>query len=182
MRDVEDVVLRLCRTKETQGLNDKIDWESHIKSTVRYAKKLAARNGADPRIVELAAWLHDIDLIKGGDFKSHSKTGAREAAKILEELHYDKAMIKRVKDCISKHDLLDDLKSKEATALTDADALSHFDHFVLQAFQGYSINGFNHDKAKEWVLKKYQKSWQKLSPGQKKAVKNKYEAIRLLLH
>lgn len=100
-------------------------WE-HIQAVVALALRLAAATGADPEIVEAAAWLHDIR--KGA--AAHGVAGAKEAKKILEQTDFPPEKIGVVVDAISRHVGLyrapdaAPLEPVEAAILWDADKLS----------------------------------------------------------
>lgn len=61
-------------------------WFYHILPTVRCAKMLTSKTGADEEIVEIAALLHDIASIKYNDVENHHISGAKEAERILKKL------------------------------------------------------------------------------------------------
>ncbi|MBK8051364.1 MAG: HD domain-containing protein [Anaerolineales bacterium] len=70
-------------------------WE-HIRSVTSLALWLATETGADPEIVEAAAWLHDI---RKGD-PNHGVAGAKEAKKILERTDFPAEKIPVVVDAM----------------------------------------------------------------------------------
>ena len=66
-------------------------WTHHILQVVQNAKQLAARFGADPEIVELAALLHDYASIKDKAlYEDHHIQGPIEAEKLLKRFGYPK--------------------------------------------------------------------------------------------
>jgi uncharacterized protein len=103
------------------------DW-THVERVRSVGIKLAKLEHADPRIVEVAALLHDIrknaEMKKKGAF-CHAEAGAQEAAKILAKYKLDKKYIEQIIHCIATH-----RKRKgnapstiEAKVLFDADKL-----------------------------------------------------------
>jgi uncharacterized protein len=100
-------------------------WE-HVQSVVSLALRLAAQTGADPEIVEAAAWLHDIR--KGT--ASHGVAGAKEAKKILDQTNFPPEKVGAVVDAIARHVGLyraaeaPPLEPIETAVLWDADKLS----------------------------------------------------------
>lgn len=64
------------------------------------AGTLAAREGADPAVVDVAALLHDICKPEGAE---HAKVGAKEAARVLHHLHLPADFIEAVHHVIDTH-------------------------------------------------------------------------------
>lgn len=79
---------------------------------------IAHRSGADCRVVELAALLHDIGKPLG---EPHSETGANRADLILSDLGVDDATRRAVCSIIRSHLDKDAGDPAEALALYDAD-------------------------------------------------------------
>jgi uncharacterized protein len=98
-------------------------WE-HVQAVVRLALQLADLTGADPEIVEAAAWLHDISKLEG---KAHGRDGAVVARRLLAETDYDQDRIDAVADAIIKHVQganPEPIAPLEAAVLWDADKLT----------------------------------------------------------
>lgn len=55
----------------------------HSQRVSKLAKKIAKTEGGDLRIIELAAWLHDIAVSKGR--KHHHTLGVKQAEKIIQD-------------------------------------------------------------------------------------------------
>lgn len=100
-------------------------WE-HVQTVVNLALWLAAETGADPEIVEAAAWLHDIR--KG--VANHGLAGAKEAKKVLDQTNFPPDKVGAVFDAISRHVGLyraadaPPIEPVESAVLWDADKLS----------------------------------------------------------
>jgi uncharacterized protein len=99
--------------------NDIIHNHEHIYCTVRLAKYLAEKEGADVDICEAAAWLHDIAKNKG---KNHGIEGAKKAEEFLKILDLNPKIIERICNAIKYHDTSDS-KTIEDKVLYDADKL-----------------------------------------------------------
>jgi uncharacterized protein len=98
-------------------------WE-HVTTVVKLALKLAEVEGADPEIVEAAAWLHDIAKVEG---EEHAKLGAEFARSFLGQTDFPSEKIKLVSEAIAEHKGLwreTPLSSPESKILWDADKLS----------------------------------------------------------
>ncbi len=98
-------------------------WE-HVRAVVRLAVRLAALTGADPEIVEAAAWLHDVAK---GHAIDHGQAGAEAARRILAATAYPPQKIPAVAHAIAQHVGLwrdQHVEPLEAAVLWDADKLS----------------------------------------------------------
>lgn len=85
-----------------QNLNDLVYF--HTKAVVELALKLAKKEGADKKIVEAAAWLHDIGNIKeGAKPGNHHIFSVEIARQILTEQGKDAEFIEKVCSCIKEH-------------------------------------------------------------------------------
>lgn len=100
-------------------------WE-HVQTVVGLALHLAELTGADPAIVEAAAWLHDV--CKGEP--NHGQAGARTARIVLQQTDFPPDKVDGVVAAISQHvglhrpDDAPPLTPLEAAILWDADKLS----------------------------------------------------------
>lgn len=124
---VADLVESACK-RETNHFGYGI-WKHHVVHVVRFSRELAARAGADPEVVEIAALLHDYAEIKDYSLaEEHHLHGAAEAEKVLRALGYPEAKIEQVKTCIYCHrgSVPVEKPSKEAICVADADAMAHF--------------------------------------------------------
>ena len=182
IKKIAKIVEDACK-KETNFFGYGI-WQYHIVNVVKYAKLLTKKTGADKEIVEIAALLHDYAAIKDyAMYEDHHQRGADEAEKILQRFHYPSDKIKRVKQCIISHrgSKVKSKNSREALCVADADGMAHFDSIASLLHLAFSGHKMNVDEANHWLMKKLERSWNKLSPEAKKIIKNKYEASRLLL-
>jgi len=102
-------------------------WD-HTERVHRLALKIGKKEGADLKIVELAALLHDIGREKedaSGGKICHGRAGAGLARAILEKYGIDRKTVGRVVHCIRAHRFRGGLAPKtiEARVLFDADKL-----------------------------------------------------------
>lgn len=98
-------------------------WE-HVLAVHTLATKLARLTGADPEIVEAAAWLHDIRKDAGQD---HPQEGAIYARQFLPQTNFPPQKIELVAQVIEEHMGLwrdHPLQSLESQVLWDADKLA----------------------------------------------------------
>jgi uncharacterized protein len=122
-------------------------WE-HVRAVVRLALRLAELTGADPEIVEAAAWLHDIR--KRGRDDDHGLHGAAAARELLAGTDFPPAKIEAVVDAIAQHVGLiceDPIEPLEAAVLWDADKLAKLGATAVIHFIGYRISHSELDTA-----------------------------------
>jgi len=180
VKKVRETVEREC--KKPANIFGYSFWTYHITSVVKYAEVLAKRFDANKEIVELAALLHDIGVIKG-DKVNHHISGTGEAEKILKKFNYPQEKIEKIKHCIFAHRASKSIKRKtiESECIASADAMSHFDE-IPQLFESALIRfKMNPEEGKKWILEKLKRDWKKLIPEAKKLVRDKYKAAKLLL-
>ncbi len=99
------------------GCHDK----GHVKRVLELATYIAKKEGADLKIVKIAAELHDIER----DKPNHAIESAKTAEKILKNRGFDDIFISKVKHCIEAHSFSSGIEPKtiEAQVLSDADKL-----------------------------------------------------------
>lgn len=106
------------------------DWH-HVERVATLAEALCERHPdsqrIDERVVELAAFLHDIGREKEdrGEIDDHAAWGAEEAGRILEDVGADPETIEAVQHCVRAHRYSNDVEPEtlEAEIVSDADDL-----------------------------------------------------------
>ena len=159
-------------------------WTHHISIVVKYAVMLAKKLDADREIVEIASLLHDYASIKDKSmYEEHHIYGAVEAESILRQYKYPEDRILRVKDCIMQHrgSVILERTSKESLCIASADAMAHIDQIPSLLHLAYFKRKMNVDEGAEWVMRKIERSWNKLCPEAKDIMKGKYESAKIIL-
>jgi len=176
IEDVRELILGLCEGKDW-------DWKTHVQSVVKYSEVLAKQLDADVEVCVLAAWLHDIIKIRDNVRKLHHVKGAQEAAVILADLGYPKDKTEKVRHCILTHssDKSYPPQTLEAKIVASADAMSHFDNFLLLAQVFLGIHQMPVEKARKELQDKYAAMWDKMMPVAQEMVRGKYDAIRIVV-
>ena len=153
------------------------DWNSHIKLVYQNAHKLAQDRNADVEIVDLAAILHDVARVMDyGTIEEHNIYGAEVAEKILKKYNYPEEKIKIVKKCIYNH--IDNPKnSVEEEIIADADVLAHFDNLSMLYWIAMGKKRLNCDDSKEFVQRKLEFDYNKLSEYGKEKFNARYRGI-----
>jgi uncharacterized protein len=110
-------------------------WHSY--RVARLALKIGRQEGADLRILELAAWLHDLGVTQSR--KNHHLIGAQMAKQILKKLDYPSSTVKAVVDCILKHRYSRKyrLNTIEEKVLQDADNLDALGATIIPRIFAY---------------------------------------------
>lgn len=158
-------------------------WKYHLLPVIKNACMLAEKYGADKDVVEVAAIFHDYaDLLDFANRDNHHILGAMFAEKILLQDKFPQEFINKVKLCIINHraSVVNEKFSIEEICVADADAISHLDSVVelicWRAYLGEDILTCNN-----FVKKKIQKSYAKMSNETKKLMKDKYESIMKIM-
>jgi uncharacterized protein len=161
-------------------------WTHHIKQVVRIGKDLAEIFNADPEIVEIAALLHDYAGIKDYSLhREHHIHSVTEAEKILKRFNYPDDKINSVLHCIANHrsSVMGNRSTPEVVCLANADAIAHIENVPSLFYLTYSKFKMPIDDGTDWIYKKLNRSWKKISPEIKYLIEEKYKsAINLLSH
>jgi uncharacterized protein len=164
------------------------DYKYHILPVVKNALLLGKKLKADLKVVEIAAYLHDIGKpIKREEFvinNEHHLIGAKEANKILKDLDFSEEFINKVEHCVISHRGRKGPapETLEAEIVACADAMAHFDTF-LDLFNYFLKTSGSFEESVNEIEKKMERNWNKklTLPLAKEIVRKKYNAILLLI-
>jgi uncharacterized protein len=100
----------------------------HVERVLALALRLGAESGGDPRVLALAALLHDVgrdEQDRSGGAVCHAEAGAVLAREILRRHAAGDGLTRRVVDCVRRHRFRGAARpvSREAKLLYDADKL-----------------------------------------------------------
>ena len=177
-------LLKRCENyKEKYGYDF---WNDHIKYVVKNSIELAKKYGADVEIVELGALLHDIAMPSElGPREEHNVYGVQIADELLTQLNYPEDRKERVKECVLRHRGSKDLPRNtiEEECVADADVLAHFDCIpsVFHLAFGKNELDLSIEEGTEFVKKKLERDFNKLSDRTKIELKDRYENIMKVL-
>lgn len=177
----EELLVRCKKHEEKVGYDF---WNEHIKFVVKNAVKLADEFGADKEIVELGALLHDIAMPSGiGPREEHHIYGEKIAEELLTEYGYPKDKIERVKKCVLNHRGMADFPRNtiEEECIADADVIAHFDCLPSMFNLAFKEHGMSIPEGTEFVKKKLQRDYNKLSERTRVLLKDRYENIMSVL-
>ena len=173
----EELLIRCEKFKEKDGYDF---WNEHIKYVVENAVKLAKEYNADVEIVELGALLHDIAMpSEYGEREKHHIYGAEIAEELLTKFNYPKDRIERVKKCVLNHRGSKDMPRNtiEEECIADADVIAHFDCIPSMFSLAYKEMNMSLTEGKEFVKKKLERDYNKLSNRTREILKDRYENI-----
>ncbi len=161
-------------------------WNDHIKYVVKNAVELAKKYEADVEIVELGALLHDIAMpSEVGPREEHNIYGVKIADELLTKLDYPQDRKERVKECVLRHRGSKDLPRNaiEEQCVADADVMAHFDCIPSLFHLAFGKNemGLSIEDGTEFVKKKLERDYNKLSPRTREILKKRYESIKDIL-
>ena len=150
-------------------------YENHLLLVAHYGIKLAMKTGADPEIVELAAYLHDFSfVIDDMDLKQHEAKGVVIADRLLRQFNYPTDKLEKVKRCILNHSCLSSAcgASPEEACLANADIMSLIaksDYWLkILPLAGKAENGAR------WFYEQVEKSWPLMMPPARAIVEDMY--------
>ena len=177
---IREELIKRCNTyNEKYGYDF---WNEHIKYVVKNAVELAKKYGADIEIVELGALLHDIAMPSEiGPREEHNVYGAKIADELLTKLNYPDDRKERVKECVLRHRGSKDLPRNtiEEECVADADVIAHFDCIPALFHLAFGKNDKDLSIAEgtEFVKKKLERDYNKLSSHTREILKDRYENI-----
>jgi uncharacterized protein len=189
VKDVNHVITEIAKivkeacARETNVFGYGI-WTHHIVQVAENGKRLAKMFRADPKIVEIAALLHDYASIKDQAlYQDHHVHGPMEAEKLLRRFGYPQERIEAVKECIAAHrgSVPRDRRSPEAECLANADAMAHIEQVPSLLELAFVQHGMGIDEGTRWVRAKLERSWNKLSPQVQEMMQEKYLAALITL-
>ena len=159
-------------------------WEHHIELVYKIAVQNCSLYDADKNIVALAALLHDIASVTNKDFtEEHHIIGAQIAEEILKEYNLSNDKLELIKKCILNHrgSRLVEKTTPEEICIADADAMAHFYSVPSLLRMVYVEKDMDIDEGREFVFKKLERSYNKLSLKGKEIIQPYYEASKILL-
>lgn len=178
VEDIKEELLKRCNI-----YNEKYNydfWNDHIKYVVKNAIELAKEYNADIEVVTLGALLHDIAMpSEFGPREEHNIYGVKIAEELLTKLNYPEDKKERVKECVLRHRGSKDLSRNtiEEQCVADADVMAHFDCIPSLFHLVYNEMQLSVEDGENYVKRKLEKDYNKLSDKTKEMMKDRYENI-----
>ena len=161
-----------------------VAWDHHIEIVYKIARSICNEYGANYDIVCLAALLHDIASVTNKDWtENHHLIGAQIAEELLSKYNLSEEDVNLIKKCILNHrgSKLKEKTTPEEICIADADAMAHFYSVPSLLRMVYVEKNMSIDEGADFVLKKLERSYNKLSENGKKIITPQYEASKILL-
>lgn len=180
VENIKEELIKICNTYNQKYNYD--FWNDHIKYVVKNSIELAKKYEADVEIVELGALLHDIAMPSEiGPREEHNIYGVKIADELLTKLDYPQDRKERVKECVLRHRGSKDLPRNtiEEQCVADADVIAHFECIPSLFHLAFGKNemGLSIEDGTEFVKKKLERDYNKLSSRTKEILKERYENI-----
>jgi uncharacterized protein len=159
-------------------------FDQHVLVVREYSGLLARALGADPEIVELAAYLHDMAAVQ--DFTTlprHPAAGAGIAQRVLQEHGYPPERIERVTRCVMSHSSPVQMGSglPEEVCLSNADAMSQIAKPVYWLYYAFRVRQFGFAEGKEWLRQRVESNWVALIPPARDIIEREHRQVREFL-
>lgn len=153
-------------------------YENHIILVAHYGLKLAMATGADPEIVELAAYLHDFSYVMDHtDFIHHETKGMALAEKLLRQFNYSADKLEKVKLCILNHSTI----SRACSSSPEESCIANADVMSLIARPDYWIKSSPLTRQMQdnsrWYFEQIEKSWPYMMDSARAVVEDKYNEL-----
>lgn len=159
-------------------------FDEHLSVVVGYARRLAGALGADPEIVELAGWLHDLSAIQ--DFAAlpkHAALSAEIARRMLQERGYPSERIDRVAKCIVSHSAPVQVGNGlvEEVCVSNADAMAQIVKPAYWFYYVFHVRQFGFMEGRDWLRQRVESNWVALVPVGRATIEKQYRQISELL-
>jgi uncharacterized protein len=158
--------------------------DQHLSVVVRYSRMLAETLAADPEIVEIAAWLHDIAAVRDiGALRRHPVLGVEIARDVLGRNGYPSARIERVVRCILSHSVPVQIGSgaPEDVCLSNADAMSMIAKPAYWFYFLFGVRQLGFEEGNAWLLRRVESNWAALVQPARDLVEAEYRRTKELL-
>lgn len=108
-------------TDHLAAFGGKSKGNKHLSRVVKIAKFMAMKTGADLKVTEAGAWLHDTALPTGNDYDP--ATNKRVVKKMLKDVDLTAAEIELISECVASHEGTKRPSLLEAQIVHDADVI-----------------------------------------------------------
>lgn len=141
--------------------------EEHLEPVVAAALALAAPLGADPTVVALAGWVHDLAAVR--DFATlpdHARAGARLARELLPALGVGPAVVEAVARCVETHSapVPPGEGTPEQVCVSHADVLAQLARPLYWARYLFAVRGLSLADGRAWFRSRIGATFEALAP------------------
>jgi hypothetical protein len=137
-------------------------FDQHVLPVVDHGLRLAALLGADPEVVELSGYLHDLSAIRDlSCIPTHHLESARIARELLRERDVSEAIVDAVCRCITSHSspVTPGPGTPEEVCVSNADVMSHLARPAYWFFYLHRVRGLGLDEAQAWWQARVDRAW-----------------------
>lgn len=156
----------------------------HVAVVSDYALALADRLGADRRIVEASALLHDIAAMQDvRTLARHAEIGGAIARRFLLQHGTSAATAEAVAQSIALHSSPVPVENHaaEAVCLSHADAMAQIAQPAYFLFVGFRVRNLGFAEGRAWLQTFLTKQWSALLPEAKALVAPEYDRATAIL-
>jgi len=154
----------------------------HIDISVRFARELAVKYGANEEVCALASLLHDAGLAykrESADSVGHEERSAEYIKKFLPNYGYTESVIAKVAVCALATELETKISSLEEKIVRTADGLAHI--LSLHYFAKVSFSP-DWESGVRFLEKKVKKDWEKICfDDERNVARSAYEYINSIV-
>ncbi len=150
----------------------------HLTVVAAYARALAPELGADARLVELAAYLHDISAVLDfGTLPAHAAASADLAGAMLARHGLPAEQIDVVTSAIRRHSqpLAVGEGTPEEVCLSNADAMAQIAAPAFWLFFAFAVRKLGFAEGTQWYARRVRESWEAMIPEARALVEAEYE-------
>jgi hypothetical protein len=159
-------------------------FEQHVLQVAAHGRELSASLGADPVVVELAAYLHDLAAVRDlACVPTHHLDGAALARGLLRADGWPGRVVDAVAGAVERHSapVPCGAGSLEAVCLSNADVTAQLARPAYWFFYLHRVRGLDHREALAWWRGRAERAWDALaSEARTLAARDRAVVVRLL--
>ncbi len=152
-------------------------YDEHLAIVAAHATSLATALGADPEVVELAAWLHDISAVLDlATLPTHAEASADLAGGMLARRGYPDARVAAVASAIRRHSapLQVGDGTPEEVCLSNADAGAQIAAPAFWLYFAFRVRNLDFAAGRAWYAGRVRQNWQAMIPQARALVEPAY--------
>ncbi len=179
---VREYVFQACQRE--QNVLGPSFFEEHLVVVADYGARLAVRLHADPEVVEIAAYLHDLSAVcDPSTLPTHAKASADLAKRFLNKRGYPGPTVSSVADAIISHSapLQIDSASPEAVCVSNADAAARILRPAYWLYFAFSVRKQAFEEGRRWLRVLFEEQWRNLIEPAKELIATQYSRAMDLL-
>ncbi len=152
-------------------------YPEHLRLVAAYSTLLAPALGADPEVVELAAYLHDLSAVLDfATLPTHAAASAELARATLAERGYPDRRSEQVAAAIRKHSepLSAGAGTPEEICLSNADAMAQIAAPAFWLYFAFRVRNLGYADGRDWYGHRIRQCWEAMVPEARALVGTEY--------